>query len=400
MMESPHDRSDPNVPTKDKPLYLSWIPGSSFGGAEDYASRILVEAGNRGWTTSLLAPSTQCEAEVKSRVQCVSSIRPPSVPQLHMRRLRRISECVNTFLSVKSYQSLLMRSMPSVIHAILPWHTYSKEFLIAARHANIPCLVTFQLVGPGSPPDKATYLSFRRFLGPVHRFCAISESNKSLLCEYYDLPLNDVHCIPNRPRGHRRYSSAPITLQKYDYGFNNEDILIVTVASLDPRKGHDLILDAAPALVQQFPRLHFLFIGEGELEDKLRRTSSSLYCSSHIHFLGRRHDVGQILNVCDLFLFPSRFEGESFALLEAAEARLPIIASNTSGISGTYRHEKDALLFPVNDTKTMKKMIEFALGHPQTMTAYADSAFERTSGYKEEDMMNDTFAILSKISRQ
>ena len=76
------------------------------------------------------------------------------------------------------------------------------------------------------------------------------------------------------------------------------------------------------------PNSWLLFVGEGELEETVRRQTHQMSGGDHVLFLGFRQDVSQLLQAMDCLLMPSLFEGFPVASIEAQAAGLPVFAAS------------------------------------------------------------------------
>ena len=79
------------------------------------------------------------------------------------------------------------------------------------------------------------------------------------------------------------------------------------------------------------PSTVFLIAGRGEREAALREQARSLAIDGHVRFLGFRHDVPELLALCDVFVLPSLSEGLSIAILEAMAAARPVVTTRVGG---------------------------------------------------------------------
>ncbi len=121
--------------------------------------------------------------------------------------------------------------------------------------------------------------------------------------------------------------------------------VLVTVARLEARKGIDKVIQALPDLIQQYPNLAYLVVGQGDDRDRLAAQSHQLGVSGHVVFAGRvSNDVkAAVLNAADLFAMPVRQEGASVegfgvAFVEAAFAGIPSVAGSAGGASDAVLH--------------------------------------------------------------
>lgn len=72
-----------------------------------------------------------------------------------------------------------------------------------------------------------------------------------------------------------------------------------------------------------------LLVGVGPLKDKFEKVANELDLDNDIIFLGVQKDIPSILSASDVFLFPSLYEGNPVALLEAQASGITCLASNT-----------------------------------------------------------------------
>jgi glycosyltransferase involved in cell wall biosynthesis len=116
------------------------------------------------------------------------------------------------------------------------------------------------------------------------------------------------------------------------------------VGALDNhQKGQEYIIDAASRLKNSHPDVHFVLVGGGDDEAKLRESVASRQLSN-ITFTGFVDNVGDYLAAFDVFILPSNFEALGSILLDAMEHRLPIVASRVGGIPSLIGANETGLL--------------------------------------------------------
>ena len=102
-----------------------------------------------------------------------------------------------------------------------------------------------------------------------------------------------------------------------------------------------------------------LLAGIGPLEKELKDLAESLKINEKTLFLGRRNDVGALLELADVFAFPSFFEGLPVALIEAMFKRLPCVASRIEVFEEVITDRETGLLVNPNSATELKDaMIE------------------------------------------
>jgi phosphatidylinositol alpha-1,6-mannosyltransferase len=130
--------------------------------------------------------------------------------------------------------------------------------------------------------------------------------------------------------------------------------LMLTVARLVPHKGHDVALRVLHALRERVPGLHYLVIGTGPDERRLRELAASLGVADAVTFAGALPDreVAEAYATADVYVGLSREEGanaaEGFgiALVEAAASGTPCVAGRAGGIASAVRDGETGVLVP------------------------------------------------------
>jgi glycosyltransferase involved in cell wall biosynthesis len=106
---------------------------------------------------------------------------------------------------------------------------------------------------------------------------------------------------------------------------------LLAVGRLAPEKGFDLLLHAFAAVRARFPHAELIVVGSGLEEQALKTLSSSLGLEAVVLFPGYVQRPYVFYSGASLFVLSSRHEGMPNALLEAAAAHLPIVATPASG---------------------------------------------------------------------
>lgn len=130
------------------------------------------------------------------------------------------------------------------------------------------------------------------------------------------------------------------------WGIAEEDIVIGTIARLEPVKGVETLVDSAALLCSENPgvALRFLIIGDGSLRLRLEERSRLAGLEDRIIFAGHCDDIQECLSAMDIYTQPSLNEGMGKALLMAQAAGLPAVASRVCGIPDVVEEGRSALL--------------------------------------------------------
>ena len=152
---------------------------------------------------------------------------------------------------------------------------------------------------------------------------------------------------------------------------SSDNLNIVCAARLHPNKGHTYLLNAIAKLAHQFPKIHFLFLGDGPLETTLKNQAQQLIIDNYITFLGYRKDVYEIFKAVDVFILPSINEGLPISVVEAMAASLPVIATKIPGVQEVVEDNMTGWLVPPADANALAQTIEKLLMFPEKLDEFA-----------------------------
>jgi glycosyltransferase involved in cell wall biosynthesis len=135
------------------------------------------------------------------------------------------------------------------------------------------------------------------------------------------------------------------------YGFTEDDVLLVTVGRLIPRKATAQLIAVMNALKQEHVKL--LIVGNGPEEQALKEEMVRKQLENHVHFLGQVEEAEKfcLLQMCDLYVSTSQHEGFGLVFLEAMACGLPIVCYNHGGQTDFLEHSTTGYLLPLNDLK-------------------------------------------------
>jgi len=120
-----------------------------------------------------------------------------------------------------------------------------------------------------------------------------------------------------------------------EFGFPEDATLVIHVGRLDTQKNHERLVRMFLCFAELVPDARLLLVGkrEASIESRITAIAQTHQAAGRVVFAGVRHDVGRLLASSDLMLFPSLFEGLPGAVVEAAAAGIPVLASDIPEIS-------------------------------------------------------------------
>ncbi len=118
-----------------------------------------------------------------------------------------------------------------------------------------------------------------------------------------------------------------------EFGIPLDALVVGKVARLFPLKGHDQLLDAAPAIVKRYPNVRFFLVGDGVLAKHLRDRAAQQGLLDNFVFAGLipRERIPDVLSVMDLVVHTSLREGLARVLPQALAMAKPCVSFEIDG---------------------------------------------------------------------
>jgi len=192
-----------------------------------------------------------------------------------------------------------------------------------------------------------------------------------------------------------------------ELGLPVESQILLNVARVSPQKGLLYAVRALPAILKQYPQAHLLSVGattDPRWTTELKREAESLGVADHFHMLGAQANVVDFLRACDIFVFPSLYEGLGIALIEAMAAGCVCVATNTGPIPEVVQDGKDGVLVPSADAEALARAICDLLGDPsrrsQLGTAAKQTAFSKFQPKEQAERLTRVYeSVIHRLHR-
>jgi glycosyltransferase involved in cell wall biosynthesis len=123
------------------------------------------------------------------------------------------------------------------------------------------------------------------------------------------------------------------------------DPLVLFVGRMTYQKGPDLLLEAVPDVLRDYPQARFVFVGDGDMKNYLIRRTNELGVNHAVRFTGfiPEKDKIDLMKACEVVCVPSRNEPFGIVVLEAWSAGKPVIAIHGTGAGDIVWHEVTGL---------------------------------------------------------
>ena len=227
-------------------------------------------------------------------------------------------------------------------------------------------------------PDSMRWMVAEHLLSYLaYRVVGVSDDTTHNLRHYEKIPEGKLATIPNGIDLQPIRSDASQLRQ--ELGIAPGTPVIGTAGRLTHQKGMEFLVQAAEILRPRFPDFRVLIVGEGkgneqaELQEMVDRAG----LQDHVHLLGLRMDIPDLLALFDIYALPSRWEGLPMAILEAMAAGLPIVGSAVGGVPTAVREGVNGFLVEPEDAASLAGSLERLLNDPHLRRRMGEAGRKR-----------------------
>ena len=185
----------------------------------------------------------------------------------------------------------------------------------------------------------------------VDGYIAVSSANRKYLIETKGLPGRKISVVLNGADLKRLGAGVSTrSAARARLGLSPGELVLLVAARLAPQKGHSVLMDAMPAVLQKFPNVRAVFVGDGELRDDLEAKASRMGIAGAITFAGFQGNVAEWMTASDICVLPSFYEGLPLVAIEAQAVERPVVATHVDGTPEVVKHGETGLLVPAGDS--------------------------------------------------
>ena len=270
---------------------------------------------------------------------------------------------------------------------------------LLGRWLDLP--VTLTLRGTEVPHSRVPALRSRaaKALAGAARVFSVSDSLRRLAIEL-GMPADKGRVVGNGI-DIERFRPAPRREARAKYGLPENARVLVSVGALVERKGFHRVIDCLPALLRDFPELHYLVVGganpEGDMRDELIARAAALGLAERVHFLGALppEELRWPLSAADVFVLATRNEGWANVFLEAMACGLPVVATDVGGNREVVCRPELGEIVPFGDQEALTAALRRALARDWPRQAILDYAADNTWDKRVAILLAEFTALLA-----
>ena len=159
-------------------------------------------------------------------------------------------------------------------------------------------------------------------------------------------------------REYKKLSVTEIIEKKKKLRIKDNDFVVLMIAELNKNKNHIQLINAMEILIDKYPNIKVLCIGDGGLRENLKQKITTKNLQNNMFMLGYRYDVNKLINISDIGILLSHREGLPRNIMEFMACGRKVIATDIRGCRDLVCDETVGTLVSVDDYEATAKAIE------------------------------------------
>lgn len=145
-----------------------------------------------------------------------------------------------------------------------------------------------------------------------------------------------------------------------------DNLIILAVGRLVYKKGFEYLIKSLPKIVEEYPKICLIIVGDGDLKKQLKNLAFKLRLGHKVNFVGQadRNSILTYYNLADIFVMPSikdqdgNMDDQPVSLIEAMACGKPVVATDFPGIRLTVNNNINGFLVPEKNVFLIQKALE------------------------------------------
>ncbi len=371
---------------------------ATIGGTKRHLTELNIGLHGAGYQVEVACPPVRSDS--LGDTSFVGDVARAGIP-VHPIPMRRAVSPGADLLATLRLARLMRRGRYDIVHC----HSSKAGVIgrVAARFASGPrvCYTPhgFSYLIPGSGRRRWLYLTIERVLGRLtDRLIAVSPSEGTEAVQRGVVPADRVAVIENGLDPNELPGPEEGTRVRTEYGWEDDVLVVGTVARQMAQKDPFTWLRTAAAVAQTHDKVRFVWVNGGELLAASKQLAQTLGLGERMTFLPYVPNAARLMAGFDVLMLSSRFEGLSYVMLEAMGLGKPVVATDVLGTRDVIEHGKNGLLAPPGEPQALAACLRAVLDQPDYGAALGASARATIAArFTKERMVARTRALYEQL---
>ncbi len=342
----------------------------------------------RGWETLLAFGSVEPdEAEVD-----LGAI---DLPVERIRAMHRAIDPIADARAAGSLARIIHRYRPDVIHTHLSKAGLLGRAVALASSRAIRVHTFHGTVFGGYFGSAASggIVRIERFLGRrTHALVALSDRQQAELVTFGIAPEGRIHVVPlglPLERFARSRSDEARRAARAHLGIPLDVVVVLAIGRLVPIKRLDRLVDAMSLVAPILPDVRLYLVGDGAEREALIARVVGAGLTDRVVFAGWSSDSPRWYAAADVVALTSDREGTPLALIEAAAAGRPVVATDVGGVADVVVDGQTGFVVAADDVAAFADRIVRLVREPELRQAMGQDAPIHAQNYGAGRLVSD-----------
>ncbi len=230
----------------------------------------------------------------------------------------------------------------------------------------------------------------RQYLGAKYmdKIVTLTERDKNNFIKMFKVPEAKVTCIPNW------FIHSNTGNEQYKTDSNK----IITVGRLEKVKGYDMLVKVAKGVYEKHPDWKWDIYGEGTCREEITQQIKDNNLEEFVELKGNVNNLNQIYGEYSFLVMTSYYEGIPLSLLEAQDAKLPIISFDCpTGPSEIIENNKNGFLISCYNIDEMINKICELIENENLRADFSKNSDINIHKFEKKEILNKWKSLISSI---
>ena len=282
---------------------------------------------------------------------------------------------------------------------------------IAIKHAfKIPLIATIHATESGR--NNGIHHHEQKYIDSKEKIL-VANAWRTIVCSQYmrqevaktlHCPEDKIDVVYNGIRAEKKNLDKDFDYKTFRRRFAHDDQQIVYyVGRMTHEKGVSVLLNAAPQILKEMNgKVKFVIIGGGNVEG-LKQQVKHLDIWHQCYFTGfmADQDLDKFQTIADCAVFPSLYEPFGIVALESFAARVPVVVSDTGGLSEIVEHDRTGVVTHKNNPDSLAQGILKVLKNPDYAQTLVKNAYRSLSNHFDwHQLAEQTLNVYGRVVKE
>lgn len=199
--------------------------------------------------------------------------------------------------------------------------------------------------------------------------------------------ISKFHCVSKEEK----------TKLRSDYGYNEDDFLMIYPADFCERKNQNMLFDALKILLGVSSKFRLILPGSDEKAQPFLDYAKKIGVYDNIDVLGYRRDIDSLVAMCDISVSSSRQEGLPINIIEAMAIGNAVVATDVRGNNDLVENGINGFTVALNDSKAMAEKISYFFNNKEKAELFGKNGRNSVDKYSTENVLKEMTSVYSQL---